>query len=611
MTATFRKYLLALIVFILCLFNLQSPVWAADGDLDTTFGDGGIVITSKAEENSYESAKALALQPDGKIIVVGTTYKNIPGDQYQHFQVVRYKDDGSLDEEFGVGGKVNNNFTVYRDEALSVALQTDGKIVVAGTFIDIRSGNSYIGVVRYKDDGSLDEEFGVGGIVKTVVEDESEGRFVFIQPDHKIVVAGISSLVGNKSFLVARYQADGSLDEDFDGDGIALTPMSGSSSNYVDSAVLQPDGKILVAGAIYAGRSFETVVRYKDDGSLDEEFGVGGIVETEVLDGGRAYSVLLQPDGKIVTVGGTYSGCCDLGSVVRYKDDGSLDEDFGVGGTVIVTPTSGYSFYNVSGVLQSDGKILVSSQINNDVTDLMALFRFNSDGSTDTSFGDDGQIETLVGTEGSEPGFVVLQSDGKIVVAGTAYPDFAVVRYLNGGGNTVSKTVPWVGAQSITCPAPNPWVREKLGFAYNAEPVLVSAENTVGKTITQGSYDALKSSGVVFDTVSNKVSTATETLPIYGCKDKLLSGKVNQPIQFIAGGYTLQSDAHGYINTADLKWHDTNGVTLYTNTAAFMHTIKFTKTGKYVVVLTEQPDTSRGLIPTYGVRSVRFVININ
>ena len=189
------------------------------------------------------------------------------------------------------------------------------------------------------------------------------------------------------------------------------------------------------------------------------------------------------------------------------------------------------------------------------------------------------------------------------------------------GANTVTilkldpindnSSFPWVGAQSIACPAPNPWVNEQLGFATNAKPVLVSAENTVGKTITQSSYDALKSSGVVFDTVSTKVSTATETLPIYGCKDKLLSGKVNQPIQFIAGGYTLQSDAHGYINTSDLKWHDTNGVTLYTNTAAFMHTVKFTKTGKYVVVLTEQPDTSRGLIPTYGVRSIRFVININ
>jgi hypothetical protein len=181
----------------------------------------------------------------------------------------------------------------------------------------------------------------------------------------------------------------------------------------------------------------------------------------------------------------------------------------------------------------------------------------------------------------------------------------------SGPGAAGAAGFPWVGDQNITCPNPNPWVNEQLGFASNVKPVLVSAENTIGKTITQGSYDALKFSGVVFDTVSTKVSTATETLPIYGCKDKLLSGKVNQPIQFIAGGYTLQSDAHGYINTADLKWHDTNGVTLYTNTAVFMHTIKFTKTGKYVVVLTEQPDTSRGLIPTYGVRSIRFVININ
>jgi len=180
-----------------------------------------------------------------------------------------------------------------------------------------------------------------------------------------------------------------------------------------------------------------------------------------------------------------------------------------------------------------------------------------------------------------------------------------------GGPSGNAEASPWVGDQNITCPTPNPWINEQLGFATNAKPVLVSAENTIGRTITQASNESLKSSGVVFDTVSTKVSTVSETLPIYGCKDKLVSGKVNQPIQFIAGGYTLQSDAHGYINTSDLKWHDTNGVTLYTNTAAFMHTIKFTNPGRYVVVLTEQPDTSRGFIPTYGVRSVRFVINVN
>ena len=169
----------------------------------------------------------------------------------------------------------------------------------------------------------------------------------------------------------------------------------------------------------------------------------------------------------------------------------------------------------------------------------------------------------------------------------------------------------WVGKQSITCPLLNPWENEQLSFAEKVVPVISSAENLVGKYITQKSLNDLGNSGIVFDTASLKVSAATETLPVFGCKDKLLSGKVNQPIQFIAGGYTLQSDAHGYINTSDLKWHDTNSVTLYTNTAAFMHTIKLTNPGKYVVVLTEQPDTSRGLIPTYGVRSIRFVINVN
>jgi YVTN family beta-propeller protein len=215
-------------------------------------------------------------------------------------------------------------------------------------------------------------------------------------------------------------------------------------------------------------------------------------------------------------------------------------------------------------------------------------------------------VESII--VGSSPRFVGVNESGTFGYVTNLDSDSISVIKLTFESST---STDWVGAQSISCPAPNPWVREKLGFAKNAKPVLVSAENTIGKTITQSSYDSLKSSGIVFDTVSTKVSTATETLPIYGCQDKLLSGKLNQPIQFIAGGYTLQSDAHGYINTADLKWHDTNGVTLYTNTAAFMHTIKFTKTGKYVVVLTEQPDTSRGLIPTYGVRSVRFVININ
>ena len=277
-----------------------------------------------------------------------------------------------------------------------------------------------------------------------------------------------------------------------------------------------------------------------------------------------------------------------------------------------VTTIGNFAFYQ-SG--------LTSVTIGNQVATIGILAFFDNTGLTTVNFSgnapasvaDDAFDNTAVGAKA----YVFIGKTG-FPANGTIWKGLEIVYRSEGGGgggggggDEEGIVNSWVGKQSISCSTPNPWVKEKLGFASNAKPVLVSAENTIGKTITQSSYDSLKSSGVVFDTVSKKVSTATETLPLYGCKDKLLSGKINQPIQFIAGGYTLQSDAHGYINTSDLKWHDTNGVTLYTNTAAFMHTIKFTKTGKYVVVLTEQPDTSRGLIPTYGVRSIRFEININ
>jgi uncharacterized delta-60 repeat protein len=347
------------------------------------------------------------------------------------------------------------------------------------------------------------------------------------------------------------------------------------------------------------------------DGDLDTTFGTGGKRTTDILGTDIANSVVVQSDGKIVVAGYSESSI----AVVRYNPDGSLDGSFDTDGKQ--TTSIGSSGAANSIVLQSDGKIVAAGNAVIGGWDKFAIVRFNPDGSLDTSFGTAGKRTTAIGSRSDIAISVVVQSDGKIVAAGysdngTNY-DFAVARYsvtIN-SNNTNFNSSPWVGVQSIVCPDPNPWTKEQLVFSTNVKPVLVSAENTVGKTITQSSYVSLKSSGVEFDTVSKEVSTATETLPIYGCKDKLLSGKVNKPIQFIAGGYSLQSEAHGYIKTADLKWHDTNGVTLYTNTAAFLHTVNFTKSGKYVLLLTEQPDTGRGVVPTYGVRSIRFVININ
>ena len=596
-----KKIILAFILTI-SLSNLQSPVWAADGDLDTTFDTDGIQTTSIG--SVQDIAYSVVMQSDGKIVAAGYSHNGSNND----FAVVRYNTNGSLDTTFSGDGKVTTAIGSGTDVANYVVMQSDGKIVAAG--YSHNGSNVDFAVVRYNTDGSLDTTFSSDGIVTTAVGSLNDtGRSVVVQSDGKILVVGSSENLTDSDFAVVRYNTDGSLDTTFSSDGKVTTAI-GLDNDNANAVVLQSDGKIVVAGISFGTFEVFAVVRYNTDGSLDTTFSSDGKVTTAI--GSRqdqARSVVVQSDGKIVAAGLSDNGSNYDFAVIRYASDGSLDTTFSGDGKLTTAVGLGIDIAN-SVVMQSDGKIVAAGYSYNVSSEDFAVVRYNSDGSLDTTFSGDGIVTTAVGA-GSDFGYAVaMQSDGKIVVAGYSYSgtkyDFAVVRY------TISvSSLSWVGAQSITCPAPNPWVKEKLGFASRVKPVLVSAENTIGKTITQGSYDSLKSYGVVFDTVSKRVSTATETLPIYGCKDKLLSGKINQPIQFIAGGYTLQSDAHGYINTADLKWHDTNGVTLYTNTAAFMHTIKFTKTGKYVVVLTEQPDTSRGLIPTYGVRSVRFVININ
>jgi uncharacterized delta-60 repeat protein len=598
-----KVFLATVTLFFLCTFNLQGAAWAVDGDLDTTFGTDGKVTTDIG--SGTDVANSVVVQSDGKIVVAGYSGSSIA--------VVRYNPDGLLDGSFGADG-IETTTVGIESAANSVVLQSDGKILVAGQSYNV--SNFDFVVVRYNSDGSLDSSFDTDGIVTTAIGSGTDvASSVVVQSDGKILVAGYSS-IGNFDFVVVRYNADGSLDRSFDSDGIRILDLSGLS-DVARSVILQSDGKIVVTGQSSNGNDDEfAVVRFNSDGSLDGSFDNDGIEITPIgFSDDVPRSVVLQSDGKIVVAGYSNNGSGNDFAVVRYNSDGSLDGTFDTDGKQ-TTPIGSSGAAN-SVVLQSDGKIVAAGNAVIGGWDKFAIVRYNPDGSIDSSFGTAGTRTTAIGSRSDIAKSVVVQSDGNIVAAGYSNngsnDDFAVVRYsvtiISTDANFNSS--PWVGVQSIVCPDPNPWTKEQLVFSTNVKPVLVSAENTVGKTITQSSYVSLKSSGVEFDTDSKEVSTATETLPIYGCKDKLLSGKVNQPIQFIAGGYSLQSEAHGYIKTADLKWHDTNGVTLYTNTAAFLHTVNFTKSGKYVVVLTEQPDTGRGLIPTYGVRSIRFVININ
>ena len=598
------KHFSTTLVITIVLTNLQIPAWAADGDLDTSFSGDGIVSTLVGSDGG-ESFDA-AIQSDGKIVVAGYSWND--SDSRSDFAVARFNSNGTLDTSFGTGGQVITNLGLS-SEIYSIALQSDGKIVAAG-YLD-----SDFAIVRYNSNGSLDTTFSGDGKLSTDLGSYDSIYSIALQSDGKIVATGVS----NDNFAIARYDTNGTLDTTFSGDGKLTTDMG--SSDGIQSIALQSDGKIVAAG--YSGNDF-AIARYDTNGTLDASFDTDGKVTTNLGSIESINSIAIQSDGKIVAAG--YSGS-DF-AIARYDINGTLDASFDTDGIVTTDIASSDDGFN-SVLLQSDGKIVAAGYTDNaGLSYLVAVARYNTDGSLDSTFNGDGIALTAVRSSDDSATAVAIQTDGNIVIAGYSESgpvyEFAVVRYLgsssggggsggggSGGDNPVGLDFPWVGDQSISCPEANPWINEKLDFAKNVKPVLVNAENSVGRTITPDSFESLKSSGVLFDTDSKKVNTATETLPDFGCKDRLLSGKVNQPIQFIAGGYTLQSDAHGYINTADLIWHDLNEVTLTTNTAAFMHTIKFTKPGKYMVVLTEQPDTSAGISPTYGARSIRFVININ
>jgi len=182
-----------------------------------------------------------------------------------------------------------------------------------------------------------------------------------------------------------------------------------------------------------------------------------------------------------------------------------------------------------------------------------------------------------------------------------------------GGGGSGTDEDPYevTGTYSITCPEENPWKNEEINYANKVKPLTKENENLVGKFIPQTTLKNLSNKGIIFDHWSNQVKTATIELTNYGCTDKLVYLTKNKPIQFISGGLHLQSEARGYLRTPDGSWFDLTGVTLSQNTAAFIHPITFTKPGKYLIVISEAPNTEAGLIPTYGYKNARFLLIID
>ena len=315
--------------------ELESRVVPSAGDLDPTFGVGG--VTYVTGQNSAVM-RDMVRQPDGKIIGAGTANAN----NTQEFGLTRFNANGTIDTSFGVGGHVITDFG-FRDGINGVALQADGKIVAVG-----QTGFSSDGwaVARYNANGSLDNTFGGGGKVVTDMQPGSDVAFdVAIQPDGKIVAVGLSGPSGSSSttrFAVVRYNTDGSLDTTFNGTGFVLTADFGNTTAYATTVLLQPDGKIVALGhsSLSGGNFSFAAARYNANGSLDSAFGANGIVK---ITGGAGISfeqirdAVLMPDGRIVA-GGVVNNASTSADIafLRMTPSGQLDTTFATDGKLFV-----------------------------------------------------------------------------------------------------------------------------------------------------------------------------------------------------------------------------------------------------------------------------------
>jgi len=389
---------------------------AAPGDSDTGFSGDGRVTTNFG---GTDVGRSIALQSDGKIIVVGETDNAIG--------LARYNTNGSLDTSFDSDGTLINGSgsdNLYRP--LRVIVQSDGKILVGGyyEFQCIHAPEVPVFpkffLKRFNSNGTVDTTFDTDGNVFFDIGSTSYGQDFALQSDGKIVMVG-NTAGTTGDFIVARFTSSGALDTTFSSDGWTVDNI-GSSTDVAHGVALQSDGKIVVAGE--SGGNL-AVARYTTSGALDTTFSSDG---KDTVDLGTStdfgFGVAIQSDGKIV-IAGTGSQI----SVVRYTTSGALDTTFSSDGIASDGFGSGLSQgYQVA--LQSNGKIVIAGHHSGD----FAIARYTTSGALDTTFSDNGH-RTMSFSAIARAYAVAIQSDGKIVAAGSNGSDFGVGRFE---GDTVS-----------------------------------------------------------------------------------------------------------------------------------------------------------------------------
>ena len=424
-------------VVTFCVLLVVQHLAAQTSMLDLSFGSGGTVRDSINGGGGFDDRVfAIAIQSDGKIVVAGRS--EAPTALHWTFALARFDTDGTLDNTFGTGGTVRtyiNGGQNTDDEATDLLIQPNGYIVAGGfTYISLSTGVQFA-LARYDANGNLDNNFGSsGGTVRTPVggvDGLAQSNAIARQSDGKIVMAGFCEAPpGHRTFALARFTADGSLDGSFGSGGTlrgVFNTLSGGSSSAQAIAV-QTDGKIVIAGTSPPGYTF-AVARFDSSGNPDSTFGVNGVATTTITGGSGTFDLLLalalQPDGRIVLAGESQDTLSHVTfAVARLNANGTMDNTFGTNGSArnsVSGPNLGNCF-GTSVALQPDGKIVMAGTSYDSAGNAaFAVMRFDSTGKPDNTFGINGTTRNAIagggGTDDAASSVGVL-ADGRIVAAG-------------------------------------------------------------------------------------------------------------------------------------------------------------------------------------------------
>ena len=449
------------------------------GTIDSTFGVNGIASASFSNGLAYGGG---VRQPDGKLIVTGYTDGA--------FAAARFTDNGALDSTYGTNGKSIVAIGV-NDIPYGCALQPDGKLVVVGTStLDYSDYN--FAAVRLNSDGSLDHTFGTNGKTVMSYPGNNEAHAVIVQSDGKILIAGFSAYTSSDQTtipLLARLTSNGIFDNTFN-NGNGWSTYTGSAAlgyyTWIYAIALQSDGKILIGGTSNTtgfGTTF-AVFRFNSTGTMDNTFDWSATRYADGLNaGGIAYALAVQLDGKIIAAGVTH----DDFYICRFNTTGSLDNTFGNSSLGVHTSlTSSNTDRILSCVIQDDGKILVAGAANYN----FGLARYNSDGSLDNTFGSGGTVVTELGDYDEIYSVVTKPDDGKIIALGRSGDNFVAAQYYGYQQTAVQPTVQSSSITSVLATQTTATVRWTKG--NGASRILIArVDNAVSASPVDGhSYTA-------------------------------------------------------------------------------------------------------------------------